>query len=127
MSRSILDMARKSAKRAVTKSGFQEVITLRNPDNSIEVEVNGLASKHWINFDTDGSSVNSKNAHICISEDDLTELNYPVRSLNNEVNLFNHKVIVKDSTKTDKNYIIKETFPDETLGLIVCILSDYNE
>jgi hypothetical protein len=37
----------------------------------------------------------------------------------------NHLVNVKDSTGNLRNYVIMENFPDETLGMITCILGDY--
>lgn len=125
MSGNLLNRARRDSKRFITKGGFQENIVLKTTNGLISVETTGLASKHWINFDTDGSSVNSKNAHICIDEDALVLLGYPVRNSSNEVSLFNHRVLVPDSSGIIKEYLIKEWFPDETLGLIVCILSDY--
>lgn len=125
MTGNLLNRARKDAKKYVTKGGFQEEIILKTADSSIELITTGLATKHWINFDADGASINSKNAHICLSEDELVSNNYPVRNSDNEVYLMNHKVSIKDSTGVLKNYVIKEWFPDETLGLIVCILGDY--
>ncbi len=86
--------------------------------------INGLHSKHHMGMDTDGNRVNSKNAHISISEELLTAQNYPVRKTG-EVNLKDHKVSVKDSTGISKNYVIREWFQDETVGLITCILGDH--
>ena len=125
MSGKLLDRARKDAKKYVTKGGFQEKITLTTPDSSISIETTGFASKHWINFDTDGNASNSKNAHICLDETELIKANYPVRNADKEVYLLRHRVAVEDSSKEVKNYVIIESFPDETLGLIVCILGDY--
>jgi hypothetical protein len=124
MSGSLLTKARNDA-RKILKGGFSEDITLTTPDDSLSIETKGLATKHHINFDTDGLAVNSKNAHICLDESNLIELNDTTRNANQEIDLLNHKVSVKDSTNIVKNYVITETFPDETLGLIVCILGDY--
>lgn len=120
-----LNRIRKHSKRIVTRGGFEENITLKSADGSQELELTGLASKHWINFDTDGAPANSKNAHITIDEDILTAAAYVYRNSDGEVHLRGHKVTVKDSTGLDKEYIILEWFPDETLGLIACILGDY--
>lgn len=86
--------------------------------------INGLHTKHHLAFDTDGRPVNSKNAHISFSESLLSNLEYPVRNDAGEVHLKNHMVTVKDSTGLDKNYLIAQWIPDETIGFIVCILSD---
>lgn len=125
MAGSLLNRARKDAKKYVTKGGFEETIFLETPDGLTSLETTGFASKHWINFDTDGNAANSKNAHICLDEDKLALANYPVRNSNQEVFLLKHRVTVKDSSGIEKKYVVIESFPDETLGLIVCILGDY--
>ena len=127
MSGKLLDRARADAKKFVTKGGFQEEIKLVSlSPNPVTINTIGLASKHWINFDTDGIPVNSKNAHICLNEQELSENNYPYRNSEQEVDLFNHRVSVKDSTGILKEYVIKEWYPNETLGLLICILKDYD-
>lgn len=85
----------------------------------------GLATKHHISIDTDGNPVNTKNAHISISEQLLIDNLYPIRNGNDEVSLLGHKVIYKDSTGVAKEYVITEHFPDETIGIITCILGDF--
>ena len=125
MSGNLLNKARRDSKKYVTKGGFQENIILETINGLVRIETTGFVSKHWINYDTDGSAVNSKNAHICLDEEQLVLLNYPVRNSQNEVHLYNHRVFTNDSSGVEKSYVIKEWFPDETLGLIVCILSDY--
>ena len=125
MAGNLLNRAKRDAKKYITKGGFEEDIILSNSDGSVVVELTGWVTKHWINFDTDGNPTNSKNAHICLDEETLFNLGYPVRNLNKEIHLFNHKVSTKDSSGELKNYVINEWFPDETLGLIVCILGDF--
>lgn len=123
----LLALARKDAKNHITKGGFEENITLQTADSSVSIDITGFATKHFINYDSDGLPINTKNVHICINEDDLVALSYPVRNSKNEVVLLNHKVTFKDSTGQDRNYQINENYPDESLGLIVCILSDLVE
>jgi hypothetical protein len=124
MSGDLLTLARKDAVFFVTKGGFEEEITLQTPSRDLTVNIKGYATKHHINFDSDGLPVNTKNVHISISEDELESLNYPVRNAKGEVFLKNHIVIYKDSTGLPKTYKIEQNLPDEVLGLIVCILSD---
>ncbi len=88
--------------------------------------VSGLFTKHHLGIDTEGNLVNTKNAHFSISEQVLTGLNYPIRNADGEVDLKGHKLFVKDSTGVEKSFIIREFFPDETIGLIVCILGTYD-
>lgn len=125
MSGSLLSAARKDAKRYVKEGGFQEDIFLSTPSGHIGVNITGLKSKHHFEYESDGTLLNDRNAHICIDEDDLAAENYPVRDSNGEINLINHRVRATDSSGEEKNYIIKENLPDETLGLIVCLLGDF--
>ncbi|PXX26276.1 hypothetical protein C7967_11538 [Thalassospira sp. 11-3] len=125
MSGNILQAAKADAKKYITAGGFQEDLTIKTPDENTVLQITGFATKHHINFDSDGNPVNSKNVHICISESDLVANSYQVRNAKGEVALINHRVTFKDSSGLDRDYIIKETLPDETLGLITCILGDF--
>ena len=71
MAGGILLAVRKDAKSYITKGGFESDITLKTPNGITTIETTGFASKHHINFDTDGVPVNAKNAHICIDENEL--------------------------------------------------------
>lgn len=125
MSGKTLQKARRDSKKYITKGGFEENIILKSVPGLIEIETTGFVSKHWINFETDGSASNSKNAHITLDEAELVAKDYPVRNADKEVYLFNHRVSTPDSSGVTKEYVIKEWYPDETLGLIACILGDY--
>lgn len=125
MSGNIFQLAKRDAKRFVTSGGFEESITLTTPSRDKSFSLTGFATKHWINFDTDGNPVNSKNVHICIDEDLLVLNGYPVRNAKGEISLLGHLVAFVDSSGESKSYVVRENFPDETLGLIVCILNDY--
>ena len=98
-------------------------ITLTAPTAEV-ANIVGIATKHHIGVDTDGNPINTKNAHITISEQLLVDAGYPVRA-NNEVSILQHRVSYKDSTGITKEYVIEETFPDETVGMITCILNDF--
>ena len=125
MAGDLLNTARIDAKSYITAGGFEENIVLTSPSPSpVILETTGFATKHHISF-SEGEVVNSKNAHICIDENSLAEQDYPVRNEDGEVHLKNHRVSVKDSSGELKEYVIIEWFPNETLGLIVCILGDY--
>lgn len=125
----ILDRARNDFKKHITSaSGAGEDILIETPVGAPvngSANVRGLAMKHHLSFNTDGQMVNSKNTHITISESDLVELNYPIRNTKSEVSLHLHKVTYTDSSGTDATYLIIQSFPDETLGVITCILGDY--
>lgn len=127
MEGSILQLAKRDAKFFLTQGGFEISINILNPVTSVNVSLTGYATKHWLSFDTDGSAVNSKNAHICLSEIDLVARGYTVRNTKGEISLLKHIVTFKDSSGLDKKYVVRENYPDETLGLIVCILNDYKD
>lgn len=124
----LIDTINNDIKKITTDlSGFGVDINLTTPDDLTTVNFIGLHTKHHLGIDTEGNQVNTKNAHIAISEQELIDKSplYPIRNANKEVDLKGHKVIVKDSTGVNKNYVIREWYPDETIGLIVCILGDY--
>lgn len=87
--------------------------------------VTGTHTKHHQSFDLEtGKDLNAKKASVTVVEQALTDLDYPVRE-NGEVDLKDHLVRVKDSTGTEYQYVVDQWFPDEALGLIVCILGKY--
>ena len=126
MSGKLLEQARKDARKFLSSGGFEEEMTLTHPSGAPSLTFKGLHSKHWISFDTDGSQVNSKNAHISISEQFLNENGYVTRNpKTGNIDLYKHRISVKDSTLIEKNYVINEVQPSETFGVIICILGDF--
>lgn len=103
---------------------FGVAITFESPAN-VTATITGIHTKHHLSVDTDGAPVSAKKAHISFSEKFLTDVNYPVRNVDGEVDLKKHKVSVKDSTGVIKHYLVQTWFPNETIGLITCILEDY--
>lgn len=124
MSGNILNMARQDAKNAISSSGFEEDIVFFTPDQSKVVLLKGLHTKHWFAINSEGNTMNAKQAHINISENDLLNAGFETRGVGGNIALRNYLVFVADSTGVKKKYSIKEVFPSETFGLIVCILGD---
>lgn len=122
---SLIELAKRDAKRFVTNGGFEEPLTIATPNGVLTIALTGWATKHHISFDADGNQINAKNVHVTLNEELLTTLGYPVRNARGEVNLMGHLVSFADSSKVIKNYIVRENYPDEVLGLIVLILGDY--
>lgn len=87
--------------------------------------VNSWTTKHHVGFDADGNQINSKTANVTVSEQDLTNAGYPVRDANGEVNMKGHLVTVKDSTQATEQFKVAQYYPDERLGLIQFILSEF--
>ena len=115
---SVFDRARRDLKRFMAGRETVE-ITLVAP-TAESVIVTGLHSKHHFSIDNDGRPVNSRNAYISFVESAV--VGYPIRDKSGTVNLKGHSVQVADSTGTICSYKIREWYPDETVGLIVCIL-----
>jgi len=99
-------------------------MTLTAPTAEV-LTIYGLHTKHHTAVDTMGNLVNAKNAHCSFTEAQLTDAAYPCRNAAGEVDLKGHIVSVADSTGTAKIYVIRQWHPDETVGLIKCILDDY--
>jgi len=125
MSGSIFQLAKRDAKHIVTKGGFEVNLILRTPAQDLSIEITGFATKHWNSFDSDGTPINAKNVHVCVSESDLVSKGFPVRNSKGEVSMLKCKISFSDSSGVEKNYVVRETMPDETLGLIVLILGDF--
>lgn len=119
----LIDQARLDiAQITSNQDDFGVEIKLTAPDSTINI-ITGLHTKIHLGVSTDGTLVNSRKAHISFSELNLT--NYPLRNSRGEVDLRNHNLEVKDSTGIVKKYTIQQFFPDETIGLITCIVEDY--
>jgi len=106
-------------------SGFAVPMTILAP-TSETVTFNGLTTEINVDINSDGEVVNSKKATASFSEKYLTDAGYPVRNSRDEVVIKGHRLSVKNSTGRVKEYIIQQCFPDETIGLLTCILTDYS-
>ena len=89
--------------------------TLRGTHTKIHLGINGET----------GQKVNTKQASVTVAEQDFVNVGYAVRDASGEVSMRDHQVAVKDSTGVICNYIVREWFPDESLGIIVFILGDF--
>jgi hypothetical protein len=118
-----------SSQNIVTVEGHQvisvdgRIIVTINSDKSLTIK--GIYAQHHNSIATDGTPVNAKLTRVSFAESSLSLANYPVRNANGEVYLKRHLIDFTDSTGVLKHYIIKESFPDETVGVITCILGDY--
>lgn len=120
-----IDRAIRDARQIVTKGGFNVAITLTLPNVDDPVVVQGLASRHHIEFDENGYPINASNSHLLLSENDLTSLGLTVRNTKGNVALEGWLASWVDGTGTARNYKIIQTKPSETLGLIICTVGKY--
>lgn len=89
------------------------------------ITIQGIATRHRQTYDPDtGLPSIGKNNHCSFSEVTLNELGFATRNTNNEVIVKGWLVSWSDITGTHK-YKIEEPSPDETLGLIKCIIGEY--
>lgn len=122
----LLAAARNLTNKVLTSaSAFNTDIVFTSSDGETTVTIKGLAVKHNLKFDEYGTPVSSKTARITVSEKALTDVDFPVRNDNNEVYLNNCLVTWTDSANIEWTYIINVAHPDETLGNILCQISDY--
>lgn len=121
----LLDQAKSDIEEITSNlDEWAAIITFTAPTGEIAI-VNGLHRKIHLGVDTDGNVVDSKQAHVSVSERFLTEALYPVRGAKGEIVMYGHLINVKDSTGIIKNYIAQTIIPDETIGLITILLGDY--
>lgn len=118
----LLEQARKDAQIILSSGGFENDLTITNGTATITCK--GLAPVHHIQINADGQPMNSKTAHVTVHEDDLTGLTVRV---DGKVFLRNAIVEFTDVSGISKKYSVKENFADDTIGVIVLILSDYVE
>lgn len=91
-----------------------------------EYTAKGIATRHHLGVDPDtGLTVNSRNVHCTISETLLTAQGYVTRNSKGEVDLVNSFVKYADATGVVRTYKVNEVLPDDSLGLIVCILGTW--
>lgn len=121
-----LEQAREDAIRYV-EGNFSKEVTLYTPNKSANYTIRGLASKHHLKVSPNtGLAINSENIHISFSEKTLNDLGIVTRDINNKVVLLNYLVKITESSYMQGDYKVIENWPDETLGLIICILSTHN-
>lgn len=123
-----MERAQEDIKRITSDlNGFAKSITFSYPYTGQAATIQGIHSKINLAVDTEGMNVNSRKAHISFSESALTDQGYQTRTAQGVINLKDHLVTVTDSTGEAIQYIVTECFPDETVGLIVCMLGAYEE
>jgi hypothetical protein len=104
----------------ITQKDFAVDLIFNNL-NDVEVTVKGLMSKHNLIYDpTTGLPIKGKNIHCAVTTRVLDLVEYPYKNAGGEIAISGHHV-----TFEGKEYVINETLPNETTGLIVIILGEY--
>jgi len=123
---SLVDQAKKDIEDITSNtSEWAKTADFTAPNGVIQENVTVIHAKHHTGFTENGERVNTKYASVAVSEDNLNFYNYPIRDANDDVDMAGHRVDIADSTGVVKNYIVREWYPDEMVGLIVLILGEY--
>lgn len=120
---SILELAKRDTRRYVNSGGFEENLLI-TPTSGDPVTIQGLSTRHSQGFDTEGRPVVSDNAHCSFSETDLTDEGLITRNSQGDLIVKDWLVEFTDAITTT-TYKISEAYPDNTLGIIKCILTLY--
>lgn len=80
-----------------------------------------------VDIESDGQDLIGSKVRLTFSENLLKTTNpaYPIRNSDNLVAIKGQRISVVDSTGTLKEYVIKNVYPDSTVGMIVCDLAEY--
>lgn len=114
----LTDQAKQDVKKITSDlNGFGVVGVMTSLLNE-QMTINGLFKRHHLNFNEDGDRVNVATSSFVISESNIS--NYTYLNGDGEIALSGHKIVVDG-----ENYIVSEFYPDQTLDLIVLILSLY--
>lgn len=99
--------------------------TLNFEFNIQPVTVKGINKDHHLAVEPEtGRTVNSKMASVSISEQNLIDAGLDVRNDEGEVDLKNFLATVTNDNGDILRYKIDQWYPDESIGLIVCILQE---
>lgn len=125
MSGKIIAIARRDAQRFISNGGFEVEIEISTPKSEKQAIIKGWGTLHHLSYDTDGSLIESKNAHVNITETELLKYDLPYRDEVGQISLRNWRVSYKDAGGILGRYVIIQNHPSQTLGCIVCILGDF--
>ncbi len=100
---------------------FGVPVVFLNPDSET-VTLNCIPSEHHTSFDSDGLKINSKQASVGVSELLLDASDYSYKLDTGEISFEGHLITLEGT-----QYIAREWFPDRTIGLIIVILSEYEQ
>jgi hypothetical protein len=122
----LLQRARADARTILSDlAGWATMMTFVNLDGEV-ADINGTFFKRTVVvMGSDGTPTNARQIHITFAERDLIEAYYTCRNSDGKVDMLDHKVTCADSTGLLETYKIREWHPDETLGIIRCMLGDY--
>jgi hypothetical protein len=122
----LLDRARKDARKILGDlAGWATMLTFTSPGGEVTT-INGTFFKRNVAvLSGDGTPSNARQIHITFAEAEMIAAYYDIRNTAGVVDLQDHLVSCADSTGVAHSYVIREWHPDETLGIVRCMLGDY--
>lgn len=126
----LIERAKKDVQKITSSlDGWATLLTITNLENR-SIIIPGLHTKHHITIDpSTGRQIGTKNAHCSFSEQLVMDGDllgpFVIRDARNNVAMRGFRVSAADSTGAVCEYVVNEYYPDETVGLIVCILGEY--
>ncbi len=124
----ILDFIKRDANQITKNTGdFAGPLTFID-ESGLEVELNALHTLHYLGYDLErAQEINTRKAHVCVSEEELTNRGYQTRNTHNEVTFQNHKLRAKEANGQEWLYVINEWFPNGRTGTISLILGMHKQ
>lgn len=119
----LVDRARIDTQAITSNNGEFASLAVFTSPNDISIEVFGMQTIHHTALDDMGLRVNSKMASISVASTQFSDQDYPFRDGNGNVSLSKHKVSLTDSNGEIQTFQVQSTYPDETFGVITCILT----
>ena len=125
------DTIRANNKRFLTSLRTADVcpVIFKTADKSVTVTVNAMCDKHSLKVDMEtGALVKGQTARVTVHEDALTDVGFPTRITKNGYSVLNLKeclVTFNQQAGIDFTGKISEIYPEETIGIIVCELKQY--
>lgn len=112
--------------RRFSASSMDLLLTFIAPTGET-AQVKGIGTNNAITFETDGQEAIGKSMHIGFSEAALLASNstYPTRNDDDEVDIDAHRVSFIDARGKERFYAVKNHYPDETVGMIMCDLERF--
>lgn len=119
----IFDLAKEDSKRFTKQVPltFYRIVE----EEEVSVDVEGMFTNHHLGIDPDTRTlVNSKNIQCTVHEANLIDAGFMTRNASGFIKLLDCFVKATRSDGVLKEYKVTETYPDETLGIIVCTLAE---
>ena len=122
----MIETAQAAVKRIrMDPNGFTKSMQFTAADGITMATIRGMSAVIHLGVDNQGEFVNTRKAHISFSESSLSDTGFPVRDQNGTLIIKGNRVDVIDSTGEIEQYVIREIYPDEAVGLLVCMLGDF--